>query len=192
MNKLEKLLEFVEDINRKDHLFGADFLENYDYDKAKWIFPGLSLRGCWVGTTNPLKEDRSQGTEAFGPSYLKAAINGAYIIGSDDGGAGCLRNLPTVSIYGPTTFVGNHSFHNDLWNNQDIAKLSKFLLSNGFIRIFENVAHKISADMDRFESGKGEYAPGMPLKIRSMMETIAKYNGRVLLNSYLNETRQTP
>jgi len=187
IDALERLLNDIDTINGEGGSFKADYLKDYDYYKAKWIFPGLSRRGCWVGATDPFST-RSQGTEAFGPSYLKSAMNGLYIMGSDDGGAGCLRNLPTVLIYGPATFAGNTSLHNDLWGNQDIVRLSRFLLSSGFIRVFEKMAIQISGDLDRFEKGRGEYAPGMDAKIRSMFHTIANYNGRVLMDTYLAET----
>lgn len=187
IDALERLLTDIDAINGENGSFKADYLENYDYYKAKWIFPGLSRRGCWVGATDPFST-RSQGTEAFGPSYLKSAMNGLYIMGSDDGGAGCLRNLPTVMIYGPATFAGDTSFHNDLWSNGDIARLSRFLLSSGFIRVFERMATQISGDLDRFEKGRGEYAPGIDAKIRSMFHTMANYNGHVLMDTYLAET----
>ncbi|MFA5105038.1 MAG: hypothetical protein WC527_07690 [Candidatus Margulisiibacteriota bacterium] len=187
IDALERLLNDISTINDGNGAFKADYIKDYDYYKAKWVFPGLSRRGCWVGATDPFST-RSQGTEAFGPSYLKSAMNGLYIMGSDDGGAGCLRNLPTVSIYGPATFAGGTSFHNDLWSNPEIARLSRFLLSSGFIRVFEKVATNISSDLDRFEKGRGAYAPGMEAKIRSMFQTIADYNGRVLMNAYLQET----
>jgi len=187
IDALERLLNDISEINDEGGNFRADYLRDYDYYKAKWIFPGLSRRGCWVGATDPFST-RSQGTEAFGPSYLKSAMNGLYIMGSDDGGAGCLRNLPTVLIYGPATFAGETSFHNDLWSNPEIAKLSRFLLSSGFIRVFEKMATQISGDLDRFEKGRGSYAPGMDAKIRSMFHAISNYNGRVLMEEYLKET----
>lgn len=186
IDSLEQLLNVIDLINRKGGRFQADFLINYDLDKARWIFPGLSRRGCWVGATNPL-DRRSQGTEAFGPSYLKAAMNGIYIMGPDDGGAACLRHLPTVHIYGPTTFAGETSFHNDLWNNKAIVEASRFLLANGFIKTLEQVARRIAEDLERFENGRGAQAPGLGIKIESMFKTIADYNGRVLLRSYLTE-----
>lgn len=187
IDALSNLLDMIERINSRPGSFSADFLVDYDYSKAKWIFPGLAMRGGWIGATDPFAF-RSQGTEAFGPSYLKAAMNGLYIMGSDDGGAGCLRNYPTVHIYGPSTFAGGRSFHNDAWNNRAIVELSQFLLASGFIRVFEKVATQIAADLDRFDAGKGAYAPGMDPKIRTMLQTIAGYNGRVLMDAYLKET----
>lgn len=187
IDALSNLLDMIEKINSRPGAFNADFLVDYDYQKAKWIFPGLAMRGAWIGATDPFAF-RSQGTEAFGPSYLKAAMNGAYIMGSDDGGAGCLRNYPTVHIYGPSTFAGGRSFHNDVWNNRAIVELSQFLLASGFIRVFEKVSTQIAADLDRYDAGRGAYAPGMDPKIRTMLQTIAGYNGRVLMESYLKET----
>lgn len=190
IDSLENLLSLVEEINGQNGRFKADFLVNYDINKARWIFPGLARSGCWVGATNPITYNRSQGTEAFGPSYMKAAANGAYIIGSDDGGAGSLASLPTVNIYGPTTFVGRRSMHDDLWANQSLVELSRFLLANGFIGTFRNVAGRIAEDLHRFEKGRGEDAPGLGAKIEAMCKTIAQYNGRVLMGSYLDEISQ--
>lgn len=187
-NSLERLLAMIEKINSQTKLFKADFLIDYDYDRAKWIFPGLAARGCWVGCTNPF-DRRSQGTEAFGPSYIKSAVNGLYVMGADDGGASCLRHLPTVRIYGPTTHANGISFHNDLWGNQQIVQASKFLLANGFVRVFEELARRIDSDLKRFEAGRGEAAPGLDAKIEAIFQAISAYNGRGLLDSYLRKTR---
>ncbi|MEA3493280.1 MAG: hypothetical protein U9R38_02715 [Candidatus Margulisiibacteriota bacterium] len=187
IDSLQNLLGLIQNINNRGGKFKADFLIGYDIDKAPWIFPGLAMSGCWVGATNPISHKRSQGTEAFGPSYMKAAANGAYIIGPDDGGAGSLASLPTVHIYGPTTFVGNHSLHDDLWANRSLVGLSPFLLANGFIGNFRKVAGRITENLHRFERGRGENAPGLGDKVEAMCRTIAKYNGRALMGSYLSE-----
>jgi hypothetical protein len=188
LDSLEKLLALIEEVNRKSHKFSADFLVDYGIQRSKWIFPGLADRGCWVGCTNPF-DNRSQGTEAFGPSYIKAAMNGMHVMGPDDGGAGALSHLPTVQVYGPTTFVDDVSVHNNLWGNKAIVEQSRQLLSNGFLGGFRYVTQRISEDLRRFERGRGASAPGMADKIEAMLRTIAGYNGRVLLDAYLRETR---
>ena len=189
LDSLARLLDLIEEVNKKGRKFSADFLVGYGIEKSKWIFPGLAEGGCWVGCTNPL-DNRSQGTEAFGPSYIKAAMNAAYVMGSDDGGAGVLSNLPTVHVYGPTTFMSNVSLHADLWSNQAIRQQSRQLLANGFIGKFRFVAQRIAENLKRFEKGCGASAPGMGDKIEAMLRTIAGYNGRVLLDSYLREARE--
>ncbi|MFA4843760.1 MAG: hypothetical protein WC632_02265 [Candidatus Margulisiibacteriota bacterium] len=190
IDALQNLLSQMERINAADQMFKTDFLVGYGYDRARFIFPGLSRRGCWVGTTNPI-ESRSQGTEAFGPSYLKAAMNGVHIMGTYDGGAGCLRAYPTVFNYGPVAFAGDVSFHNDMWNNEKIRELSRFLLANGFVGAFEKVASRLGEDMARFEAGHGVHAPGLGSRIESMLRAIAGYNGRVLMNKYLEQTARS-
>lgn len=184
INDLEKLLNMIEKINKEYDYFKADFLIGYDYDKARWIFPGLARSGCWVGATNPLA-NRSQGCEAFGPSYIKSVMNGSYAIGAHDGGAACMSDLPTVRVFGLTTMAGDRSFHNDLWSNSAIVKLSNFLLENGFIRTFEEVALLIREDRLRYSLGRGEQAPGLDAKIIAMLSAIQRYNGLVLMESYL-------
>ena len=179
-----------EEINDQKGLISADFLVDYNYDKARWIFPGLAKRGCWVGATNPF-DSRSQGTEAFGPSYLKAGVNGMFIMGPHDGGAACLMGLPTVFNYGPRTFAGNQSFHSELWGNGGFVPLSRLLLANGFLGAMQKVAHRIGGDLRRFEAGHGENAPGLDDKINAMCEVMAGYNGRILIDRYLAGTRPT-
>ena len=182
---LSELLTLMQEINSRGGMFTSDFLIGHDYDKARWMFAGLARRGAWIGATNPL-DQRSQGTEAFGPSYLKAVMNGMYVMGTFDGGAGCLSKLPVVYNYGPAMFAGGVGRHNDLWNNRALVELSRFLLANGFIAAFEQVSNRINEDLKRFESGRGAFAPSMEAKVRSMLPTIAGYNGRVIIQSYLN------
>ncbi|MFH1390326.1 MAG: hypothetical protein ABIH56_06380 [Candidatus Margulisiibacteriota bacterium] len=189
IDALQNLLSQMERINEGSGLFKTDFLHGYSYDRARFIFPGLPKRGCWVGNTNPF-DNRSQGTEAFGPSYLKATMNGVHILGTFDGGAGCLRQYPTVLNFGPVAFAGNTSFHNDMWNNEAIVKLSRFLLANGFIGAFEKVSSRLHEDMLRFESRRGAHAPGLGARIESMARAIAGYNGRVLMNKYFEQARR--
>jgi glucan phosphorylase len=187
--QLSKLLGKIEEINSKQGLFRADFLLNYDLRKARWLFPGLALRGCWVGCTNPL-DKRSQGTEAFGPSAIKSVMNGACLIGPDDGGATSLNYLPTVRVFGPRTRSGAISNHNDLWANEEIRRQSKLLMVNGFVGAFSDAARKIHADLIRFENNQGELAPGLHDKIIAVLTTIAHWNGRVLMDAYLGKTRK--
>jgi hypothetical protein len=191
LDHLGHLLGRVEEINQNTSGLRADFLIDYGRERAGWIFPGLAQNGCWVSCTNPL-DNRSQGTEAFGPSIIKAALNGVWIMGPDDGGAGCLnlQGIPTVSIYGPTTFVGEqHSLHNDLWGNASLVNLSRVLLANGFVGAFRRMAGVIHQDLLRLEAGRGLQAPGLSPKIEAIAQTVARYNGRVLLDSYLSPTR---
>src|SRR3989339_1788361 len=154
IDALQNLLSQMEKINEGGESFTTDFLSGYSYDRSRFIFPGMAKRGCWVGNTNPF-DNRSQGTEAFGPSYLKATMNGVHVMGTFDGGAGCLRRYPTVLNFGPVAFAGNTSFHNDMWNNEAIVRLSRYLLANGFIGAFEKVAARLHEDLLRFESGNG-------------------------------------
>lgn len=189
LGNLERLLDLAQEINSRSHKFRVDFMVGYGIERSKWLFPGLAERSCWVGCTNPL-DLRSQGTEAFGPSYIKAIMNGAECMGPDDGGAAVLSHMPTVRLYGPTTFIGTTSFHNDLWGNPEIAKLSRQLLTNGFMGGFRDISRRISENLRRFEKGRGDRAPGMEAKIAAILGTIALCNGRVLLDAYLREARE--
>ena len=188
IDSLANLLELISTVNKNSRKFSADFLVNYDIAKSKWIFPGLAERGCWVGCTNSI-EHRSQGSEAFGPSYIKALSNGLHVLGPDDGGAGTLSGLPTVYVYGPKMRLPTHSFHNDLWGHAGIRSLSRNLLANGFLGGFNHIAEAISHDLRRVEAGTGSLAPGLNDRIYSMFQTIAGYNGLTLLNSYLSLVR---
>jgi len=188
IGNLESLLSLIQDINTEQGTFGSDFLVDYDYSKAKWIFQGLALRGCWVGATNPIS-NRSQGTEAFGPSYIKASSNGVYILGTDDGGAGCLKRLPTVSIYGPTTNAAGNSLHNHLWSNSALRDNAETILANSFIGGFAQMARRIDAFMTGMEQGNPAFAPGLEDKIRAMFHVISRYNGTVLMDAYLDGIR---
>lgn len=188
IDSLASLLDLIGTVNRNSRKFSADFLVNYDIAKSKWIFPGLAERGCWVGCTNPL-DHRSQGSEAFGPSYIKALSNGLHVLGPDDGGAGALSGLPTVYVYGPKMRLPVVSMHNDMWGNAAIRNSSRILLANGFLGGFSHIAEGISNDLRRVEAGTGWMAPGLDARIYSMFQTIAGYNGLTLMNSYLSLVR---
>jgi len=189
IGSLEALLGEIDQINQKKGRFTAEFLLGHNYPKARWLFPGLARRGCWVGWTNPLAASRSQATEAFGPSYMKSILNGMYGLGPDDGGASCLRQLPTVFVYGPTTHIAGRSMHNDVWGHQGLVGLAPTILANEVLRGVERATKTISADLARFEKGKGHLAPGLDGRIESMLSIISQYNGRVLMDAYLRKTR---
>ncbi len=188
IDSLANLLELIGTINKQCKKFSADLLVNYDIAKSKWVFPGLAERGCWVGCTNPI-DHRSQGSEAFGPSSIKALSNGLHLLGPDDGGAGTLSGLPAVYVYGPRMRLPGTSMHNDMWGNAAIRNMSRVLLANGFLGGFYHIAEGISHDLRRVEAGTGSLAPGLNDRIYSMLQTIAGYNGLTLLNSYLSLVR---
>ncbi len=186
IDALQNLLRHMERINQEFEFFKANFLIGYDFELAKWIFPGLARRGCWVGATNPIGAGRSQDTEAFGPSYMKASLNGMRILGTHDGGAACLSYLPTVSLYGPATFAGDTSFHNDLWSNEALQRNSRVLLAQGFVSGLARVAGFIDQDLLRIEAGQACRTMGMDNQIASMFTLMADWNGRVLMDTYLD------
>ncbi|MCX5749109.1 MAG: hypothetical protein NTZ10_02540 [Candidatus Saganbacteria bacterium] len=184
-NALKDLLVFLFGINGEKGKLSGEFLLNHDYDKAAWLFQGLAKRGCWIGATNPT-DSRSQGTEAFGPSYIKSSVNGVWILGPDDGGAGCLKGLPAVHTYGPTMVEGEQSYYRHFWNSREAVENSRRWLGAGFIKGLGIMAHNIATDLDYYEQGEGALAPGLLRKVPTMFKVIAGYNGRVLLDSYLN------
>ncbi|MDI6732123.1 MAG: hypothetical protein QME05_06130 [Candidatus Margulisbacteria bacterium] len=190
IGSLEALLNEVDRINNRQGRFTAEFLLGHDYPKARWLFPGLARNGCWVGWTNPIAANRSQATEAFGPSYMKAVMNGMYVLGPDDGGSSCLRELPTVFVYGPTMHIAGRSLHNDVWGNDQWLRMALTILANEVLRGVERAAKAITADLARFEQGRGHLAPGLDGKIAAMLHVMSRYNGRVLVESYLGRTRQ--
>jgi len=191
MDSQQGLLELIYTINQRGGMLSADYYQGYSFETAKWLFPGLAWGGAWIGCTNPISPARSQGTEAFGPSYMKAALNGVHILGSHDGGAACLQDLPTVHIYGPRTFAAGVSAHNDLWGNESLGRNADILLTHGFVSELERVAGQIHQDLLRVEDGRAHQAPGLPAKIAAMFHIMSQWNGRVLMESYLSPTRKT-
>jgi hypothetical protein len=189
IDSLEKLLRLVDQINKECEFLRADFLLGHDYEKAKWLFPGLARRGVWVGYSNPLGPGRGQGTEAFGPSYEKMTMSGGLVLGPHDGGAACLEHLPTVHVYGPATFAGSTGFHNDLWGNAANMAVAPTFLMHDFLHGVAIVVRKVAEDLQRFEAGRGWQAPGLGARISAMCQAIAAYNGAALMQAYLGNDR---
>ena len=188
---LQRLLDLLGTINKSGPMFQADFMLGYERKRAGFVFPGFAMAGCWVACTNPIQEGRSQGSEAFGPSAAKATANGAWLLGPDDGGAGCLADarIPTVQLYGPTTFIGKVSLHNDLWGNRTRLAQATQTLGNDFLGGLKAVVGAMDEDLQAFEAGEGHFAPNMPMKIRAMFKMIANYGGHILTDAYLEQTR---
>jgi|GEM_PF-2545385 len=195
---LRELTEKIGKVNATDQAAGkrdrgqgsftANMFIGYEYPWAVWNFQGMALRGMWVGASgNPLSG--SQGTEAFGPSYLKALFNSMRIVGPSDGGAGCLRRYPLVHTYGIPMFLAGVSKHRQMLFQPENAASAAFSNSQTFYGSINDAAQWIAEDLDSFEKGDWMLAPWLQSRIRTMFSVIGEYNPTLLMKAYVDCAR---